>query len=122
MVQQQIRPDSKGRVTLGKLAEGISSFAVLSQPDGNLLLIPMVEIPAREKWLFDNKDALASVKRGLADSAQGNTLLTNSSSKVKARRHTTAELLKGAKQDNIQALIAQTKWARKGGGIGRELT
>lgn len=67
----QIRPDSKGRITLGKLAKGVSSFLVSEQPGGAVLLEPMVEIPAREKWLFDNKAALQSVKRGIAQSAKG---------------------------------------------------
>ena len=69
----QIRPDAKGRITLGKLAEGVSSFVVSEQPGGGLLLEPMVEIPARESWLHKNKAALASVKRGLAQSAKGET-------------------------------------------------
>lgn len=63
----QVRPDSKGRVTLSKLAEGISSFNVSKDGQGRLLLEPMVEIPAPEKWLFENQEALASVRRGLAD-------------------------------------------------------
>ena len=67
----QVRPDSKGRITLGKLAEGVSSFMVSEHPGGGYLLEPMVEIPAREKWLFENKAALSSVKRGLAQSAKG---------------------------------------------------
>lgn len=66
----QVRPDSKGRITLGKLAEGVSSFLVSEQPGGVFLLEPMVEIPAREKWLFENKRALESVRTGLAQSAK----------------------------------------------------
>jgi hypothetical protein len=30
-------------------------------------------VPAYETWLYENKSALASVKRGLADSAAGRT-------------------------------------------------
>lgn len=66
-----VRPDAKGRITLGKLADGVSSFLVSEQPGGGYLLEPMVEIPAREKWLFENKAALASVHRGLEQSANG---------------------------------------------------
>lgn len=33
----------------------------------------MVEIPAREKWLFENPEAVASVRRGLADAKAGRT-------------------------------------------------
>lgn len=70
----QVRPDSKGRITLGKLAEGVSSFLVSQQPGGGFLLEPMVEIPAREKWLYENKSALKSVKTGIAQSAKGDVL------------------------------------------------
>jgi hypothetical protein len=67
----QVRPDSKGRVTLSKLANGVSSFNVSQDADGRLLLEPMVEIPAREKWLYDNPEALSSVKRGISDAKAG---------------------------------------------------
>ncbi len=67
----QVRPDSKGRITLSKLTDGISSFNVSKDEDGRILLEPMVEIPAREKWLFENPKALASVQRGLADAKAG---------------------------------------------------
>ncbi len=66
-----LRPDSKGRITLGKLAEGVSSFRVAREADGRIVLEPFVEIPAREQWLLKNKEALASVKRGLADARAG---------------------------------------------------
>ncbi len=69
----QVRPDAKGRVTLSKLADGISSFNVSKDEDGRLLLEPMVEIPAREKWLYGNPEALRSVHRGLADASAGKT-------------------------------------------------
>ena len=67
----RVRPDAKGRIVLGKIAYNISSYIVFKQPDGNLLLEPLMEIPAREKWLFDNPEALSSVKRGLKQSAEG---------------------------------------------------
>src|SRR5687768_8006630 len=67
-----LRPDSKGRVALGELAKGVSSFHVSVEGE-RVILEPYVEIPAREKWLFENPEALTSVKRGLADSAAGKT-------------------------------------------------
>jgi len=66
-----LHPDAKGRITLGGLAKGISSFRVFDDEDGRIILEPFVEIPAREKWLFDNKTALKKVKKGLHDSAIG---------------------------------------------------
>ena len=38
---------------------------------GQIVLDPQVTIPASEAWLFNNPKALASVRRGLADAAQG---------------------------------------------------
>lgn len=65
-----VRPDAKGRITLGVLARGISSFDVIEE--GNkIILIPYAEIPAKEKWLFDNKNTLAKVKQGLKESSEG---------------------------------------------------
>lgn len=69
----QLRPDAKGRINLGKLAQGISSFRARRTEDGNIILEPFTEIPAREKWLFDNKAALGAVKVGLEQAAAGQT-------------------------------------------------
>ena len=73
-VIQQLRPDAKGRINLGKLAQGISSFRAHRTEEGNIVLEPFAEIPAREKWLFDNAEALSSVRAGLADAAEGKTV------------------------------------------------
>ena len=67
----RLHPDAKGRIALGKIASNVSSYIVFQQPNGNLVLEPLVEIPAREKWLFENTEARESVKRGLVQSAQG---------------------------------------------------
>lgn len=66
-----VHPDTKGRITLGSLAKGISSFQVSTDGDGRIILEPYVEIPARESWLFKNKAALKQVQKGLQDSAKG---------------------------------------------------
>jgi hypothetical protein len=67
----RLRPDAKGRITLGKLAEGVSSYRARRQKDGKIMLEPFVEIPADERWLWDNKEALESVKKGLEDAKAG---------------------------------------------------
>jgi hypothetical protein len=66
-----IRPDSKGRIALGRLARGVSSFQATLDADGRIILEPYAEIPAREKWLFENPSALIAVREGLEQSAQG---------------------------------------------------
>ena len=38
---------------------------------GRLVLEPFVEIPERERWLYNNPEALAAVKQGIADSEAG---------------------------------------------------
>lgn len=67
----RVRPDSKGRITLGKLADGVSSYRVRRQADGKIVLEPFVEIPAEERWLWENKEALESVKKGIEDARAG---------------------------------------------------
>ena len=66
-----LRPDSKGRISLGKLAQGVSSFRVSVDDRGRIVLEPYVEVPASEKWLFDNPEAVESLRRGLADAKNG---------------------------------------------------
>lgn len=72
-VSKTVRPDSKGRITLGHLADGVSSFIVTQDKHNRIILEPRVEISAKEKWLFANKTVLNQVKKGLKDSAAGRT-------------------------------------------------
>jgi hypothetical protein len=82
----RLRPDSKGRITLGKLAEGVSSYRARRQAEGKIVLEPFVEIPAEERWLYDNPRALESVRRGLADSKAGRIVSRGSFAKAARRR------------------------------------
>jgi predicted RNA-binding protein YlxR (DUF448 family) len=66
-----VRPDSKGRIALGAYAKGVSSFRIHAEKDGRLVLEPYKEIPAREAWLYENKSALAKVRKGLKDAKEG---------------------------------------------------
>lgn len=63
--------DTKGRIALGKLVRGISSFPATTDERGWIIPEPFTEIPASEKWLFDNKPALAAVKKRLNEAAAG---------------------------------------------------
>jgi hypothetical protein len=69
---KKVRPDSKGRIALGRVAENVSSYTVTYEAD-RIILEPNIEIPAKEKWLWDNKAAMQQVKKGLQDSAKGKT-------------------------------------------------
>jgi hypothetical protein len=65
-----LKPDTKGRITLGKLAENISSFEVIVE-NGRIILEPLIEISARELWLYKNPEAFASLERGLEQANRG---------------------------------------------------
>jgi hypothetical protein len=66
-----VRPDAKGRIFLGKMAEGVSSYRAYMDEDHRVILEPFAEIPLRERWLFENKEAYESVQRGMADAKAG---------------------------------------------------
>ena len=70
----RVRPDAKGRITLGRLGKDVSSFRVAIDSEGRVLLEPFVEIPAREQWLYESPEAYASVHRGLEEAGRGETI------------------------------------------------
>lgn len=68
----KVQIDDKYRICLGsflskKEREQLSSFRISRQEDGKIVLEPMVEIPAREHWIYKNPEALASLLRGIED-------------------------------------------------------
>ena len=71
VVHKTLRPDSKGRITLGSLAGGASSFKAHKDGKGRIILEPQVEVPAAEAWLWRNQAAMKAVQRGLRDAAEG---------------------------------------------------
>ncbi len=74
LVNEIIKPDAKRRLTLGSaMTQAGVAYNVYRNRLGQVMLDPVKAIPAYESWLFENKPALAAVKRGLADSAAGRT-------------------------------------------------
>lgn len=71
MLARIVRPDAKGRIMLGRLAKGVSGYKITETKDHKIILDPQIEIPAREKWLYENKEALKGIQRGLKDAAEG---------------------------------------------------
>ena len=71
-VAESVKPDAKKRVVLpkGLVTEGIT-YHIYSNNDGQIVLDPQVTIPASEAWLFNNPEAIDSVRRGLDDAAHG---------------------------------------------------
>lgn len=68
------KPDAKKRLSLGSAIKHVgSAYNIYRNQLGQIMLDPVMAVPAYEAWLFENKPALASVKRGLSDSAAGRT-------------------------------------------------
>jgi hypothetical protein len=63
--------DSRKRVTLGNVEATGDGYRAYVNEDGQILLDPIVTIPAREAWLHKNPAAMAKVRAGLADLAAG---------------------------------------------------
>lgn len=62
--------DSRRRITLGPAAVH-ERYRVTVQDNGNIELMPLASIPARELDLWNDPELLASVKRGLDQAAAG---------------------------------------------------
>lgn len=58
--------DSKGRIALGSRFVGRTVIIDDSDPD-KIVITPAVVIPESEAWLYRNKRALNSVRKGLAE-------------------------------------------------------
>jgi hypothetical protein len=73
LVTEMQKPDAKKRLSIGQAMEDAAAYNIYRNSLGQIVLDPVKAVPVYEAWLFGNKDALASVKRGLADSAAGRT-------------------------------------------------
>jgi hypothetical protein len=65
-----VRPDGRGRLTLGSAVRD-SDYRVLVNERGQILLDPVVSIPASEGWLWDNPALRASMERALEQAEAG---------------------------------------------------
>ena len=63
--------DERHRITLGEPVKDTRRVRIYKNARGELLLQPVVEIPAAEAWLFQNQVVLTAVKKGLEDAAKG---------------------------------------------------
>jgi len=68
---KMLKPDTKGRITLGHLADGVSRFAMSTDKHNRIILVPYAEVPIKERWIFQNKLAMHQLQRGLQDAAKG---------------------------------------------------
>jgi hypothetical protein len=71
MTDRILRPDAKGRITLGEIASNVSSYRVTVENNGKVILEPYAEIPLSEKWIFDNKELLEKIKQQMTEKKSG---------------------------------------------------
>jgi hypothetical protein len=71
-IADNVKPDAKKRVVLRSvpIQEGVS-YHIYENKAGQIVLDPQITIPASEVWLFNNREALSSLKRGILDAEQG---------------------------------------------------
>lgn len=74
LVSEFAQPDSKKRLSLGEALSGATAYNIYRNPLGQIILDPVKAVPASEMWLYENPEALASVKRGLRESAEGKAI------------------------------------------------
>jgi len=64
-----VKPDTKKRVVLpAALVQKDVIYHIYHNRIGQIVLDPQITIPASELWLFKDKEALASVDRGMFES------------------------------------------------------
>ena len=63
--------DERKRITLGKLSKSYKRMRIYMNDEGDILLKPIVEIPATEIWLYKDKKALKTVLEGIEAAKQG---------------------------------------------------
>jgi hypothetical protein len=81
LVSEFAQPDAKKRLSLGEALGGATAYNIYRNPLGQLILDPVKAVPASEMWLYENPRALASVKQGLRESAEGKSVYRGSFAK-----------------------------------------
>lgn len=68
----KVNLDSRKRIPLTKILKDCEAktFDMYWEND-RIILVPLIEIPEREAWIYKNKKALASLEKGLRDAAEG---------------------------------------------------
>jgi hypothetical protein len=81
LISEFAQPDAKKRLSLGEAMQDAKAYNIYRNPLGQLILDPVKTIPASEMWLYENAHALASVKQGLRESAEGKSVTRGSFAK-----------------------------------------
>ncbi len=67
----EVRPDDKKRLLLKKVKKAGKMYRIFENPLGQIILDPVVTIPRSEAWLYQNKEAIGSVRKGLKEAGEG---------------------------------------------------
>lgn len=70
VVKDFVQADGRGHISLG-IAVSRKSYRLLINEAGQLLLDPVAPVPKRELWLWNNPEAISSVRQGMQQAAQG---------------------------------------------------
>ena len=62
LIKEAVKTDSRGRLVLGDRFKD-KQYSVHVNTDGEILLTPVVVIPAKEAWLFKNKSGVKSAQK-----------------------------------------------------------
>jgi hypothetical protein len=81
LVSEFAQPDAKKRLSLGESLGNATAYNIYRNSLGQLILDPVKAVPASEMWLYENTQALASVKQGLRESAEGKSVYRGSFAK-----------------------------------------
>jgi hypothetical protein len=81
LVTEFAQPDAKKRLSLGEALGSATAYNIYRNALGQLILDPVKAVPASEMWLYENAQALASVKQGLRESAEGKSVYRGSFAK-----------------------------------------
>ncbi len=82
LVSEFSQPDAKKRLSLGAALVDATAYNIYRNSLGQLILDPVKAVPASEMWLYENAAALASVKQGLRESAEGKSIYRGSFAKA----------------------------------------
>ena len=76
--------DSKNRINLGeKTLKVIDSkgradaYKIFIGKEGDILLRPVIAIPAKEAWIYDNPAVLKKIRKGLDEAGKGKAKKVN---------------------------------------------
>ncbi len=78
LLSEFAKPDAKKRLSLGEAARDATAYNIYRNSLGQLILDPVKTVPATEMWLYENAEALASVKKGLRESTEGKSIYRGS--------------------------------------------